>query len=349
MHINVTNHLSETTTLHWHGMHLPAAMDGGLHQPVEPGGTWQPYWTSTNEASTLWYHPHQLGTTGEQIYHGLAGLFIIDDQVTDSLDIPQEYGVDDIPLFVQDRRFDSSGQLVYEKHGENGGVPAPAGRVGDTILVNGTRFPYVEVPRKIVRRRILNGSNGRRYNSGFSDSRAFYQIASDGGLLEAPVERTRMLLGAGERAEILVDLSNTQVPVTLISYAIDDNPSFLEGLVRGTFGQGDTGQQFTILEIRPQSSQAQAGQPGKSGQTIPSKLTTINRLSEKDAGRTRQFRLDVDTINNKAMDHTRVDELVKKGDVEIWEVRNESPFYHVFHVHGVQFLVLDRQALWQED
>lgn len=338
--INVTNHLGETTTLHWHGMHLPAAMDGGPHQTIEPGQTWQPSWTITNQAATLWYHPHQMGATGAQVYRGLAGLFIIDDAVSAALDMPREYGVDDIPLVVQDRKFDRDGRLIYEPQGLRAGAPQPAGMVGDTILVNGTRAPYVEVPRKLVRLRVLNGSNGRRYNFGFSDNRAFYQIATDGGLLGAPVARTRMTLGSGERAEILVDLSATETPLTLISFPISGADSLLGGLAQGTFGEGDTNRQFTILELRPRSSKAARS---ATQQTLPTTLAVVGRLREPDAKQTRQFRLDVSAINNKTMDETRVDGVVKKGDVEIWEVRNESPFYHGFHVHGVQFQVLDRQ------
>ena len=331
--MNVTNDLDVTTTVHWHGMELPAAMDGGPHQVVEPGDTWQPYWTITNEAATLWYHPHQMGVTGEHVYRGLAGLFIVDDDNSASLDIPNEYGVDDIPLVVQDRQFDASGQFVYRKPSATFGAPPPAGMVGDTILVNGTTAPYLDAPATLVRLRILNGSNGRRYNFGFSDDRPFYQIATDGGLLEAPVERTRMLLGVGERAEILVDLSHLDAPITLMSYPVE---RAFGGFGRNFFGEGDENQQFTILEIRPRSGASQA-------RDIPDQLNTIERLNESAAAKTRLFRLDLKTINSKEMDHTRIDQVVKTGDVEIWEVRNESPFYHPFHIHGVQFQVLDRQ------
>jgi bilirubin oxidase len=102
--MNVTNSLDEPTTVHWHGMHLPAAMDGGPHQIIDAGSTWQPHWTISNEVSTLWYHPHFMGRTGPQVYSGLAGLFIIDDANSDALALPRTYGVDDIPVVVQDRK-----------------------------------------------------------------------------------------------------------------------------------------------------------------------------------------------------------------------------------------------------
>ena len=333
--INVTNELSDTTTVHWHGMHLPAAMDGGPHQIILPGATWSPYWIVTNEAATLWYHPHVAGHTGPQIYAGLAGLFIIDDANSDGLPLPKTYGLDDIPLIVQDRNFDTAGQLTY------GGtlMRETFGQLGDTILVNGTYAPYIEVPRNLVRFRLVNASNARRYNFGFSDGRSFHQIATDGGFLDRPVERTHLVLAPGERAEIVVDLSASERPVTLVSDAVPGTARMFHLLRSLRLGQGDEYQKFKILELRPRPSAAPKD-------TLPRQLNAIARLDEKAAARTRVFHLtDRMSINEKAMDHRRVDEIVRKGDMEIWEIRDEEAlFYHPFHIHGVQFQVLDRDA-----
>lgn len=333
----IINTLAEPTTIHWHGMELPAVMDGGPHQVIEPGGAWRPHWTIRNEAATLWYHPHLMGKTGEQVYRGLAGVFLIDDANSASLNLPSEYGVDDIPLVVQDRLFDADGQLVYH-HNEDAFISP--GMLGDTILVNGTRAPYVELPAKLVRLRIVNGSNARRYNFGFSDDRTFQQIASDGGLLTAPVERSRMILAPGERAEILVNLSDAAPSLTLLSYPIVDPVNPIINLVQGIFlSDNDENQQFKILELR--------ARPGNLPATIvPRVLNAIPRAAEADAVRTRVFTLDpaARTINNLAMDHTRIDQVVRRGDWEIWTIRNFSVSYHPFHVHGVQFQVLDRDG-----
>jgi bilirubin oxidase len=333
--LNVTNNLGETTTVHWHGMELPAAMDGGPHQVIEPGESWQPYWTITNEASTLWYHPHIMGRTGEQVYRGLAGFFILEDENSDSLPLPKEYGVDDIPLVIQDKLFDSSGQFVYPREHQ----AITAGLLGDTILVNGAYAPYLEVPAKLVRFRLLNGSAARRYNLGFTDNRVFQQIATDGGLLEAPVERTRLLLAPGERAEILVDLSNTKEPIMLMSYAFADGENAVQNAIQEQIAGGtDEGQQFKILELRTR--------PGSfATENIPNVLTTIKHLDENDAVKTRRFVLEAFTINGKRMDHERIDEIVGTGEAEIWELTNNSPIYHPFHIHGVQFQILDRNGI----
>lgn len=332
--MNVTNTLGETTTVHWHGMHLPAAMDGGPHQQIESGKTWQPNWTITNEAATLWYHPHLMEKTGEQVYRGLAGFFIIDDDNADSLALPKEYAVDDIPLVVQDRKFNPAGQLVYDHNHQN---EITAGMLGNTILVNGTYAPYATVPAKFVRLRLLNGSNARRYNFGFSDNHPFYQIATDGGLLPSPIKKTRLQLSPGERAEIVVDLSEQTKPLTLMSYDVVGDTNKIRNFVFALLTGGtDERQQFKILELRPEP---QSGDFPK--QELPQKLNTITRLHESDAVKTRIMKLDSAAINGKKMDMARIDEIVQKGDIEIWTIRNESPVYHPVHIHGVQFQVLD--------
>jgi suppressor of ftsI len=188
----VRNDLPELTTLHWHGMHLPASMDGGPHQPIQPGDTWEPHWTIDQPASTLWYHPHPHGETAKHVYRGISGLFLVDDDAGGR--VPYEYGVDDVPLIIQDKRLTDDGDLDLEEASfrERLGGHGSFGILGDTILVNGTHNPMFEVTRSPTRFRVLNGSNARFYNLGFADDRPFRVIA-------------RLLLGPGERAEILVE------------------------------------------------------------------------------------------------------------------------------------------------
>lgn len=138
--VDVTNEVGEASTLHWHGMHLPARMDGGPHQIVEHGDAWSPTWEVDQPAATLWCHPHQHGSTADHVYRGLAGMFLVDDAESARLALPQEYGVDDIPLSVQDKRFDESGQLDDGTSFLN-----PVGVLGDEVLVNGTDDAYLPV------------------------------------------------------------------------------------------------------------------------------------------------------------------------------------------------------------
>lgn len=316
----VRNRLGEPTTVHWHGMELPAVMDGGPHQVIQPGGEWRPEWIIQNNAATLWYHSHLLGRTGPQVYHGLAGLFLIDDAAAPA-GLPATYGVDDIPLIVQDRVFGERGEFIY-RHDETAFVTA--GMLGDTILVNGTIGPVLLVQAGLVRLRILNASNARRYNFAFSDGRSFVQIASDGGLLPVAVERQTMILAPAERAEILVDLSDAPRSLLLESLPFSDSVNPLINVAQAIFlTPNDERQGFKILELRT------SGAP-KPPLPLPTSLGPIERWSEASAVRTREFTLDprARTINNLEMDMARIDQVVRRGDLEIWVIRNQSVSYH---------------------
>ena len=209
--------------------------------------------------------------------------------------------------------------------------------LGDTILVNGTYAPFVDVPAKQIRLRILNASNARRYNFRFEDGRTFYQITTDGGLLASPVPRTRMLLAPGERAEVIVDLTGQTEPLTLISDVVHEENKVLRFVRTMINAERDENQVFKIIELRPQPT-------AEVTETIPQLLNSIEPLSSASAVRTRRFILDPRnrSINGKKMDHQYVNEVVHSGDVEVWEIINLSGTYHPFHIHGVQFQILDR-------
>ncbi|HUI69591.1 MAG TPA: multicopper oxidase domain-containing protein [Spirochaetia bacterium] len=336
--MRVTNTLGTETTIHWHGMELPAVMDG-VYQIIQPNATWEPRWTIRNEAATLWYHAHLMGHTGEQVYRGLAGMIIVDDSNSESLALPHRYGVDDIPVIIQDKKIDANGQLVYEHHSEP--VAGPQGFLGNTILVNGTFAPFVEVPRGWLRLRLLNASNGRRFNFGFDDNRPFYQIASGGGLLEAPVKETRLVVAPGSRAEILVDMAQGS-SVRLMSYSIRDidhaGTPIARFLLSFLHADRDENQEFKILEIRP-TGEAEARE------ALPEHLNTIPRPDVKRAIRSREFIMDRDSrINGRTMDPAVVNQIVVKDEPEIWQIVDASPNFHTFHVHDVQFLIVDRNG-----
>ncbi|MFV0134155.1 multicopper oxidase domain-containing protein [Streptomyces sp. HMX87] len=133
--VRIGNGLDEPSTVHWHGMHLPARMDGGPHQMIDPGATWTPHWTVDQPAAALWYHPHPHGRTEEHVRRGLAGLFLLDDRRSERLPLPKRYGVDDLPVVVQDVRFDGA-RLAGDR-----GVTQNVGFLGDRTVVNGTLRP----------------------------------------------------------------------------------------------------------------------------------------------------------------------------------------------------------------
>lgn len=336
--MRVTNNIGAETTIHWHGMEVPAGMDG-VYQVIQPGATWEPSWTVRNQAATLWYHAHPMGHTGEQVYRGLAGMITVEDDNSESLHLPRHYGVDDIPVIVQDKKFDAEGQLVYE-HSEEP-IAGPQGFLGDTILVNGTFAPFVEVPRGWLRFRVLNASNARRFNFGFDDHRPFYQIASSGGLLEAPVKETSVVVAPGSRVEILVDTEDGR-PVRLMSYLVRDidhaGSLVARFLLSFLHADKDEDQEFKILEIRP-TQETGATAP------VPQRLNMIPRPAVQSAMRRRDFIMDRDSkINGGRMNPAVINQIVYRDVPELWQITDASPNFHTFHVHDVQFLIVDRNG-----
>ena len=347
----VQNDLDEMTTMHWHGMHVPARMDGTPHQRIEPGESWTASFPVHQEAAPLWYHPHPHGATGRQVYRGVSGLMWIDDGKSDALDLPKTYGVDDIPLVIQDRQFDDNGAFRFAL--TQGAV------YGNTILVNGTWSPFLRVEARRIRFRLLNGSNARIYYIGFDDGREFHQIATDGGFLEAPLKTSRVRLAPGERAEILVDFSDG-AEVVLKSYPEAGLQETIGSYLRGT-GTGN----LQFLKVVPQPA-------SRVSHGLPERLNPISRIDAARAAKTRPMVLGGPLqrgpvqraqggrggrggrgrragplgppINGKTMDMARIDEIVRLGDIEIWEVRNRGGQAHPFHVHLVQFQILDRNG-----
>ena len=332
----VQNNLDEITTMHWHGMHVPARMDGTPHQKIEPGESWTASFPVDQQAAPLWYHPHPHGNTGRQVYRGVAGLMWIDDDNSDTLSLPKTYGVDDIPVVIQDRLFDDDGAFRFARN--QGAV------FGNTMLINGTWNPFLQVESRRIRFRLLNGSNARIYYIGFDDNREFHQIATDGGFLDTPLQTNRVILAPGERAEILVDFSDG-AEVVLKSYP---EAGLRRTIISFLWGPGTGNLQLLKIVPRPTNRASHA---------LPERLNTISRIKASDAAKTRPMVLGGllqggqpagpgmgPPINGKLMDMERIDEVVRLGDIEIWEVNNPGGQAHPFHIHLVQFQILDRNG-----
>ncbi len=340
--LNVTNHIGAHTTTHWHGLHLPAIMDGGPHQGIMPGATWSPTFTMLNRAALYWFHPHPHASgavdpngTGAQVYNGLAGLMIVRDDTSIALDLPKTYGIDDFPLIVQDRGFNPDGTFRH--------FPSPTGpffRKGDVFLVNGAISPTMIAPAQMVRLRILNASNTRIYNFGFSDNRTFFQIGSDGGFLETPAPRSRLLLAPGERAEIVVDFGGDEgSSVEWMAYNSGVGTTYVPPFIQDEYDTTDFA--IFIIDIGPSTPDPVT--------TLPGNLTTIDRFSAEDAVNAdtpRQFLLQAGAmINGVKMDMDVINEYIRLNDIEIWEITNTSVFAHPFHVHDDAFQILSRNGV----
>ncbi len=314
--VHLHNSLNEATSVHWHGMHLPAVDDGGPHQMVAPGATLSPSWSIKQNATTLWYHPHLMGTTEEQVADGMAGMFILHDAAEEALPIPHTYGIDDIPVEVQDVRFDAQGHFATDVRGF-------IGPVGNKILVNGTLGPYLDVTTTVVRLRLLNASASRVYRFGFSDNRAFALIGTDGGLLSAPDSTNHVQLAPGERAEILVRVAPGERTV------LRSTPPDL-GLEHTVATMNAGADSFDVLQLRASDQLATVG-------TIPASLVPIAQLPAPAAFRT--FTLEGHDINGESMDMNRIDAIVTVGTTERWTITNTQDEPHSFHVHDVDFQV----------
>jgi FtsP/CotA-like multicopper oxidase with cupredoxin domain len=352
--LRVQNNMAERTALHWHGLRIPASVDGGPHQVVEAGARWEPSFQVRQKASLCWYHSHLMGRSGEQVLRGLAGALLIEDEESRSLRLPSEYGVDDIPLIVQDRRFDPDGRFDYRL-----AMPdVMMGYRGDVILVNGTVDPHLALGRRRTRLRILNASNARIYTLGRDDGRELVVIASDGSLLERPVQQRRVRVAPGERVELLIDAQPGR-SFRLMSYPDRAAGGGMRpGMMMG--GMAGNSETFPIIELRPSASLDGNDAP------LPERLIRVPAWTEAQAVRRRTFTLDMGMmgmgmggmgrmmgrsgmggtmgINGRPMDMRRIDVRVPLGSIEIWEIDNPTPLAHPFHIHGIQFRVLDRDG-----
>lgn len=320
--INTKNELKTETSFHWHGLKVPSSADGGPHQVLAAGQQKEITFTVDQEAATLWFHPHPEGETASQVYRGLAGLMYIEDERSKSLKLPDNYGENDFPLIVQDRSFDDENQLNYEGDFNSDGT------TGNTLVVNGTINPYVNVHDRWIRYRIVNGSNARNFTFSLDTSEPFYQIATDGGLLNSAVKLSSLTLSPGERAEIVVDTKNYKKGETLQLIA----------------------NQTSVLRMKMNSKNSASVnefKPSTPLNTIPTiaknDLTTLNRQIINLKGMSHMV-----SINNRRFDMERIDLIKEKDTKEIWEVNNNSSMMggmiHPFHIHGVQFQILSRNG-----
>jgi FtsP/CotA-like multicopper oxidase with cupredoxin domain len=185
-------------------------------------------------AASLWFHPHPDMKTGEQVYRGLAGVYLLSDAISEQLETAKQLpmGNFDIPMLIQDRRFNAENNGVRELAYKTMNIDND-GMLGDTILVNGAVLPKLAVETRQYRFRIYNTSNARTYDFALSDGKKFKVVGTDGGLLASPVEVDHIMLGAAERAEVVIDFSQYGVndKVMLVSKAF--NGGIMDAMMEG--------------------------------------------------------------------------------------------------------------------
>lgn len=349
--VNVDNQLMDTTTMHWHGVHLPSVMDGGPHTTIPPSTTWSPTWTGMDHASTMWYHPHLHHKTYKHIMMGVTGFIINKDADESALDLPRTYGVDDIPLVLQTKVMTSGYQFDLDMDNRN---------MDTLFLANATRNAYFDAPAQMVRIRLLNGSLMRSFNVGLSNGDDFWVIASDGGLLEAPVQMNRLLISNAERYEILVDLSSLEGgSVDLINYGstISSGIYGASTIAGGGGGGGPTipdydnnplnGTDFTMLTLNVGAATADAIT------SVPASLVTINAYDQNNVDENRTIQMSSVNMGGSAsvngpfqfngtpFDMGVVNEVIPLNNTEIWTLSNSTMIAHPFHIHDVQFNIIE--------
>ncbi len=245
MTLNLDNQLDSNSTIHWHGFKIPAAMDGGPDTPVAANGTKAYTFTMDQPAAPLWFHPHPDMETGKQVYMGLAGVYLLEDNITKTLEANNALpsGDKDTVLLVQDRRFDGNATDAVRNLKYMDMDMDMDGMLGDTILVNGSVVPKQNVSNTLHRYRLYNVSNARNYKFALSDGSAFKVIGTDGGLLDEPTDVTSVTLGAAERVEIVIDFSNYAVgsKVMLVSQPFNGDMMGMMGGMNGMNGMGNMG------------------------------------------------------------------------------------------------------------
>ena len=310
------------TVTHVHGAKVSTKDDGYPEDWFLPGQSRICHYPLQQDAAALWYHDHAMGLNRLNTYAGLFGLFLIRDHVEDSLHLPS--GKYEVPLILYDRNFTADGQFFYATSGdpEHPWVPE---FTGDGILINGKIRPFLEVEPRLYRFRVLNTANSRFFILSLSNQQPVTQIGSDQGLLSAPTDVKTLVLAPAERADILVDFSQSAgQTLHLRTGALD------------------------ILEFRVAR---QSTSPASV--TVPKTLRTVQRTPESSATVTRTITLNeyqdrvanpmIMLLNRKRW-HEPVTETPKLNTTEIWEFVNQTEDTHPMHIHLVRFQLLDRRT-----
>ena len=309
------------TVVHMHGAKTLPEFDGYPENWYAPGKSATYYYPNEQDAALLWYHDHAMGINRLNSFAGLFGLFIIRDAAEDALNLPR--GKYEIPLVLCDRYFDTDGQLYYPVS-QYAKLPWIPELFANAILANGKLLPYLEVEPRKYRLRVLNGANGRFFHLSFSNGRTFHQIGTDQGLLPAPVLLKALTVAPAERADLIVDFSDSPGEQIMLN-----NDAY-----------------SPVMQFRVGSK--------KSGDTssLPATLRPVPKIAESQAVKTRELMLSEiddlrgDTVTmllNNAHWKDPITENPALNSVEIWNLMNVTDDSHPIHLHMVRFQILDRR------
>ncbi|MFW5443943.1 MAG: multicopper oxidase family protein [Methylococcaceae bacterium] len=363
--IYLKNNLPAESILHWHGLHVPSKMDGNPMYAINHGETFVYEFEILNRAGTYWYHAHTHSVTAKQVYSGLAGLIIVNDEQEQALALPK--GQYDIPLVIQDRSFDSKNQLQYSNHM----MQRMQGFLGDQIMINGQPDFVLPVENRSYRLRLLNGSNSRIYKLAWDDGSPVTVIATDGGLIEKPETMPYVMLAPAERRELWVDFSNKPIGTELTLRSIPFEGASMHGGMMGGMGRGGmmgggrrgmggmmsggslpAGGDYPVLNVK-------VVKKAKSNDPLPKRLTPIKALRLRDAANangprtiTLSMRHMSALLNGRSykMNDIRPDEVIPVNSLQLMQFDNGykgghgMAMPHPMHLHGEQFQVIKREV-----
>lgn len=338
------------TVVHLHGAEVEPDSDGypeawftNNFQKIGPCFKRKIYeYPNKQRPTALWYHDHAIGITRLNVYAGLAGMYIIRNEQERALNLPS--GIYEIPLIIQDKSFNDHGSLFYPST-VDGLEPPPdfpnpsiiPGFDGDTIIVNGKAWPFLDVEQRKYRFRILNASNERFYRMKLDSAQQFIQIGSDGGLLQRPIRLDEVTIAPSERMDLILDFSDQEVGTKIV----------LQNTARTPFDFGeepDPDSTGLIMEFRVKE------RTGTDTSTIPQFLSVVKKLNECDSKITRDITLDVgndrfDRLLFMLSNHEFMDGITESpvvNEVEVWRIINQGLGVHPIHIHQIQFQILDR-------
>jgi FtsP/CotA-like multicopper oxidase with cupredoxin domain len=346
--IRFTNQLPGSTIVHWHGLDVPALMDGHPRLAIAAGDEYVYEFEVSNRAGTYWYHPHPDLRTGPQVYQGLAGLLVVSHDEESALRLPS--GEAELVCILQDRQFDAQNQLMYLGGGM---MDQMQGFLGDQMLVNGKLRPTMSLATRAYRIRLLNGSNARIYKLRWSDGTPMTVIGGDGGLLEQPVRQRYLTLAPAQRADVILDLSTHAVGATLAletaAYAASEvsmSAAGMGGMMRPSAVPNGTARSLMTLDVARRE---------RAPWVLPTRLSTFDAAWDRPAdGPMRRITLEFRQMQwllggrTFGMLDVAEEETVPAGSTRIWELANVGGMMgmsmaHPIHIHGRQFRVLSRQ------
>jgi len=325
--VHFRNELPEPTTVHWHGLHIPALSDGSPFHPVAPGRQRDYVFTlQPGSAGTYWYHPHPDHMTGGQIGRGLYGTIVVRPERDPLPPLREQL------LVLSDNRMTSDGTIDWpDPKSLQGGWDENNGREGQHLFVNGHIMPALTIRSGETQRwRIVNASASRVYRLSLA-GHTFLHVGNDGGLFEKPIEVKEILIANSERVELLV--RGTGAPG---SHAV------LQTLPYDRYAPPTRPKDWTAT--RDLLTLQYTAEEPIAPVTIPDRLRPIPALDPTHATVRREISLGQGIINGRTMDMTRVDVRARLGATEIWTIENLVAMDHPFHLHGFQFQVLDRNG-----